>query len=467
MFPHSRLHILGAISTLLVLGAAPALGASPDPGSIAGASPSSAPVASLVAASPIPSPSAAPCLEPSPSPSGPVPEASTASPEPSSEVVGVASPLASSLPLASPALSPQPSLAPCVPEDPRVGLGVGPSQVILSADQRTGTFSVYNAGDLAETITLSARDFTFDATGQRVVSDVPSLQGAASWLTIDPITFDLEPEQSQTVTFTLTVPRDATPGDHVADIRVVGGFTTEAWDRFYREHPKADAVSVRSRVSFGVDVVARVPGEIIPRVVVPPFEAFLPNLVLSMDGQIAFTPTIRNEGNVAAAWMPVAGTTSALGDMIPMLTLKATGGLFARSTTLFDGTVSEGGRVNLSPLIVLPGTVHTQHLMLTDAPLFGTYDYQYTLPGSVVDGREAITAVGSFTVINVQKVLTWVVLPLIVLLLLMGLIVLRRHHVDRRRRIAATVRARELQQARQEAYEQAWREQQARFGDHR
>lgn len=74
---------------------------------------------------------------------------------------------------------------------------------------------------------------------------------------------------------------------------------------------------------------------------------------------------------------------------------------------------------------------------------------------------------GSFTVINVQKVLTWVVLPLIVLLLLMGLIVLRRHHVDRRRRIAATVRARELQQARQEAYEQAWREQQARFGDHR
>lgn len=467
MFPQSRLLSLGATGALLLLSIAPALGASPDPDALVGASPSPGPSASLVVTAPSPSPSAAPCLEPSPSPLVAANASDAAAPSPSLEVVGVASPLpgVSASPDAS--ATPAPSLDPCLPADPHVGLGVGPSQIILGAGQQTGTFSVYNAGDLPETITLTARDFTYDALGKRITSDVPIPQGSASWLTIDPVVFELQPEQSQTVTFSVAIPADASPGDHVADIRVVGGFTDTAWDEFYRDHPHADAVSFKSRVSFGVDVVTRVPGEIIPKIVVPPFEAFLPNLVLTTDGQVAFSPSIRNEGNVAAAWMPVAGTTSSLGDMIPMLRLTATGGVFARSTTLFDGKIAPSGSINLSPLIVLPGTVHTQHLMLTDAPLFGTYDYQYTLPGSPVDGRAAITTTGSFTVINIQKVLTWIVLPLVVLLLLGGLIVARRHHVDRQRRIAATVRARELQQARQEAYEQAWREQQARFGDHR
>lgn len=86
-------------------------------------------------------------------------------------------------------------------------MGVGPSQVILSADQQTGTFSVYNAGDLEEIINLTARDFYYDAAGQRVTSDVLMAQGAASWLQIEPPTFVFQPEQSQTVTFTVVIPK--------------------------------------------------------------------------------------------------------------------------------------------------------------------------------------------------------------------------------------------------------------------
>jgi len=48
----------------------------------------------------------------------------------------------------TPWASPSPSLLPCTPDDPKVGLGVGPSQIILSADRSTGSFTVYNGGNM-------------------------------------------------------------------------------------------------------------------------------------------------------------------------------------------------------------------------------------------------------------------------------------------------------------------------------
>ena len=115
----------------------------------------------------------------------------------------------------------------------------------------------------------------------------------------------------------------------------------------------------------------------------------------------------------------------------------------------------------LPALVVLPGATHTQQLTLTDAPLFGAYDYTYTLPGSVADGRDTITRTGHFMIVNLQKVLLWIVLPLLVLMVLITLAMLRRHQKGNKQRIAAALRARELQIARAEAYEQAKREQQA------
>lgn len=462
MFPHPRLNALGATGALLLLAAAPVIGASPS------ASPAPSPLASPVltmAPSPAaasPSPLSTPCPDPSASPLATL--APSVAPAASLEVVGVASPVADAS--ARPSTAPSPTPAPCTPVDPKVGMGVGPSHVLLGADQLTGSFSVYNAGDLEEDISLTALDQALDGSGTTAVGDIPLPAGAAEWLTFDPPTFVLQPEESRTVTFSVAIPADATPGDHVARIQVVGGFTQDAWARYYRDHPSANALTFKSRVAFGVDVITRVEGEIIPRVVVPPFEAFLPNLVLSQDGELALSPTIINQGNVAAVWTPVAGKTTTLADMVPTLRLKATGGLFAESSNLFEGTVGEDGSVNLSTLIVLPGATHTQRLTMTDAPLFGTYDYLYTLPGNVADGRETITRTGSFTVINVQKVVLWIVLPLALLLLLGSLVAFRRHRVGNQRRMAAALRARELQLARQEAYEQAWREQQAARGHH-
>jgi hypothetical protein len=400
-----------------------------------------------------PSPDPTPC--PSPAPSLKV-SSTTSGAEPPTASSGAAQSIASS----SPQIQPSPSGEPCAPEDPKVGLGVGPSQIILSADQGTGTFNVYNAGDLDELVVLTARDFSFDAAGNRVPSELPLAQGAARWLSIEPASFVLPPEATQAVTFTVLIPDDATPGDHVADISVISGFTSAAWERFYRDHPRANTVSFKARVSFAVDVVTRVPGDVIPLIAVPAFETFLPALVTTTKDEFTFSPTITNPGNVAAVWMPIAGTTNSLETMIPTLKLRSTGGLFTGDQILFEGTKTAKA-ISLSPLVVMPGASHTQELAMTDVPLFGSYDYTYTLPGSVADGRETITRTGHFTIVNLQKVLLWIVLPLLILLVLLTLAMLRRHQTGNKRLMAAALRARELQLARAQAYEQAMREQQA------
>jgi hypothetical protein len=459
MSPRNPLTSLSITSVLLLISMAPALGASPSPS--LGPSPSASVLPSaqpsLIADSFLsPSPNTTPC--PSASPILSLSPGLSASPT----FLTSASPSGSGLPPSSSPLltpSPSPSPEPCTPADPKVGLGVGPSQVILSAEQRTGAFSVYNAGDLDEVVALTATDYLFDADGQRSTSDTNVPQGAAAWLTIDPATFTLTPESSQTVTFSVDIPDDATPGDHVAAIKIIGGFTDQDWTRYANDHRKNDPISFKSRVSFSVDVVARVPGVILPSLLVPGFEVFLPSLITTSNGQFTFTPKIVNDGNVAAVWSPHAGSGQTLEAIVPTLSLTSTGGLFAQNQVLFDGARNDDGSVKLSTLTVMPGASYTQRLTLQDAPVFGTYKYAYKLPGSTVDGRADIIKTGSFTIVNLQKVFYWIVLPLMVLMVLFALMLIGRRRRTLHRRTAEALREREVQKARLEGYEQAWRDQ--------
>lgn len=462
MFPPIRITTLGLVTGVLLLGSTASSFAT-DP------SPIPSPLPSPVAT---PAPSMAPVVAPDPCATL-APEIATLESE-----VGTASPIPSASPIPTLGVaSPAPTDAAALlraPDDPKIGMGIGPSRIILGADERSGRFSIYNAGNMEETVTVTPRDMIEAPDGTWQVSDVALPGGVAEWIVLAEAagapsstqSFDLQPQESREVAFCLVVPAGASPGDHFARIVVVAGLSTRSKDLLQPSPaagsppPDEHRIAVWSAAGAGVTVVARVDGAIAPRVVVPPFEAFLPNLVLSSDGQVAFTPTIQNEGNVAAVWMPVAGKTSSLADMIPTLQLRATGGVFAQNANLFDGAVDENGDVSLSPLVVLPGATHTQRLTLTDAPLFGTYDYIYTLPGSAADGRETITRTGHFTIVNLQKVLTWIVLPLLVLLALVTLVMIHRHRRTTRRRVAEALRQRELQQARQEAYELARREQQ-------
>jgi hypothetical protein len=394
---------------------------------------------------------------------------------------------------------------------PRIGMGAGPSQIFLDPESPQSAFGVANGGDIEEQISIEVRDFFVDADGHRVPAErilaspapttspallasaatgspapdaspspspfrpstllvppvgsgITSTLTAASWLRLETLAFDLAAGETRNVRLMVTIPPDATPGDHVAEIRILGGPSEAAWAEI--EQHVGGAV-FKSKIASVITVMIRVPGQIEPRIAVPPFEASMPGLITTLSGDWTFTPEIVNQGNVAAVWRQAVDDTIPLAEAVPTMRLITRTPVLADDRVLFAGSPeTPDKRAMAASLLVLPGATHTQRLTLTDAPLFGTYDYIYTLPGSAADGRETITRTGSFTVVNLQKVLFWIVLPLLLLLLLGSLVAFRRHRIGTQRRVAAALRARELQLARQEAYEQAWREQQAAHGHH-
>lgn len=341
--------------------------------------------------------------------------------------------------------------------------------MILSTGVRDGTFTVYNIGTTDVDVTLSTYDFVVDPNGERAPVASPLPGGAAAWLVPSPASFHLGIDGVQEVHVTVTQPIDAAPGDHYAGVAVIGdasdGTAADPGQAQPSPTPKpTSGATIHSRVRFGVTVVTRVPGVVHPDLQIPGFEVFLPGLVVSSSGQFTFSPQIVNTGNVAAAWVPKSGPNQTLEKLTPTLHLKSTVGLFGGDAVLFEGSRTDTGSVKLSPLVVLPGTSHTQELTLNDVPLFDTYDYTYRIPGSVADGRADIIKTGSFTIINLQKVLYWIVLPLIVLLVLISITLIGRRRRTLQRRTAEALRMRDLQKARLEGYEQAWHDQMAAQG---
>ncbi|MFN8622420.1 MAG: hypothetical protein U0869_16930 [Chloroflexota bacterium] len=458
MSPRPVLVLIALLSGVM----APALtlsGASAQAPSASIAPMSSGAPARLPGPSATPSPSLAllpcPSLEPSASPAD-------------ADLPGVSSPEAS---LAATALvSNQPSTAPspvasgdpCVPVNGKLGMGLGGAHLVLRGGETGGSFVVANSGDVPMNVTTAKFNFTVDSTGKHVQTTEIVPLGAANWISLLPWTFTLQPGESRKVLFSVARPSDAGPGDHYAGIRVIGSTTNDAYAAI--ESVSSAHFTMRSKIEFPLTVVARVDGVVNPDVLVPGFEVFLPSLVTTMNGTFTFVPEIENKGNIAAVWSPQSGPGQQLNQIVPTLSLQSTGGLFAKDALLFEGKTDADGKVNLSPLVILPGASHTQSLTLTDAPIFGTFNYTYKLPGNLGDGRADIIKTGSFTIINLQKVLYWIVLPLIVLLVLISITLIGRRRRTLQRRTAEALRMRDLQKARLEGYEQAWHDQMAAQG---
>ncbi|AEV17192.1 MAG: hypothetical protein NZ846_01040 [Thermus sp.] len=97
-------------------------------------------------------------------------------------------------------------------------LGVEPPVLLKEAkpgDTLTHTLLVHNVGTRPVRVRVSLGDWTYDPMGRIQFLPVGALKESASpWATFSPAEFTLEPKQSRPVTYTLTVPRDATPGSH-------------------------------------------------------------------------------------------------------------------------------------------------------------------------------------------------------------------------------------------------------------
>jgi len=200
---------------------------------------------------------------------------------------------------------------------PQIGMGVGPSNVVLGVDEHTGSFSVYNAGETEETFTATAYDFTLDVDGKQVPATQAILQGAATWMSIKPAAFTLLPKETQVVEFHVALPEVVPPGDHYAGIKILGTMSDAAWLEL-KPHLGGQVV-VRTQLAFPVTVVARVPGKVIPWVEAPPLAEAPGPLIASLSGDYAFTPQIVNEGNVAAVWRPGTDPSVSPEQVVPTL----------------------------------------------------------------------------------------------------------------------------------------------------
>ena len=357
---------------------------------------------------------------------------------------------------ASPAVAADPTATPSPSAPaPRLGMGMSASKMILGEADRTGSFTIYNAGDVDELFTLTVTDFTINTSGKLILATGPVPLGAAAWFAITPKTVTVAPQQAIQVTFTVTPPVDAAPGDHYAQIGVNATMSDEAFAA--RMAQLGAGAVLRSAVAQAATIVVRVPGAVVNDLTgnlssVPGVE-----FVWGSAGY-AFRPAIVNAGNVAGVWVPAADAAKSAdpATLVPSLRLASRLSFIASDQLLY----LQNKDATPASVVVLPQTTARQDLTLTEVPIIGDYDLTYTLPGNTADGRATVTATGHITLINMEKVLLYIVLPIAVLLLLL---VLRAWSKRQKRNERARIKAEALREARA-ALEQEAAEAQKRQG---
>ncbi len=143
---------------------------------------------------------------------------------------------------------------------------------------------VMNSGDVPVTLTLyAAAGITAVNGGMAFAKRGEESTGASRWLSLSVTEIALEPGEEMVVPFTITVPSDASPGDHVAGLVVEAPPTEGSGDQFI--------VNVIQQA--GVAVVIDVPG---PRVA--GLEITGACLKLQDDQGATFEIDVRNTGNI-------------------------------------------------------------------------------------------------------------------------------------------------------------------------
>lgn len=261
---------------------------------------------------------------------------------------------------------------------------------------------VRNLSTEAVTFRISAADGYFTDTGRfSMLESGQESVDAGTWISA-PETVTVEPGGSGTVPFTVTVPENATPGDHAAGI--AASVVSEGTG------PDGSGVGVESRIGFRV--MTRVTGEVAP--------------ALSVEN---------TAGDYRLSWNPLQpGSLSLVADVVNTGNVRL----------LLDGTASAQGAS--APLIasdtarqeLLPGDRRTVSVQLDGIwPLFGV-GANLTVAPTVVAPDQAPVAVAPVT-----ESLTVAAVPLPQLLVLAGvalvLAALLAGRSRSRRRVAALV----------------------------
>lgn len=163
---------------------------------------------------------------------------------------------------------------------------------------------VGNTGTARQDFTVYATDaFNDDAGEFSLLPTNATPTSVGSWIRFDDgsdrVTFALDPQEVRLLTFTVAVPADATPGDHV------GGVVASVLE-------SGAQVTVDRRVA--TSVFARVAGELQPQLSLTSYEAsYEGDWWNPFSGQVRLRYTVSNPGNVALSANLTSGTKTWLG----------------------------------------------------------------------------------------------------------------------------------------------------------
>lgn len=250
------------------------------------------------------------------------------------------------------------------------------------------TLTVTNPGQIALPVTMSVSKFAPAGPGgqAQLVADDGDPASVTRWLTLSPMSFILEPGQSQKVTVIITVPQDAPPGGQYASVlaSIGTGATT------------GSSLGVGQQI--GALLLLRVKGEVLETALVSGISA----PTLKNKGPVDLSVTVENTGNVH---------------------IKPVGQLVIKST--FGKEVA---KLSIPPENILPRSDRTFTVKWDTGWGLGRYTATYT--GVFGQTSQNITASQSFFIFP------WTIfLPVLLVVLLFALLLVRI-----RKRIARAVR---------------------------
>ncbi|HAN25718.1 MAG: hypothetical protein CMH36_10305 [Microbacterium sp.] len=278
------------------------------------------------------------------------------------------------------------TLAPAAAHADEVGISTVPAGADGKADGRTrfsyelnpgqqvkDTFLVSNTGTTEQTFTVVGTDAFNDAQGDYAL--LPTSQqptGVGTWVHFADgsgrISFPLAPGASRAVPFTLEIPADATPGDHV------GGLLASVVT------PGAE-VSLDRRVA--TRLYARVAGQLQPMLTVASISAdWGGDWWNPFDGSVTLHYVVKNTGNIALAANTTAAVHTWLGVPVGTTVSSPLAELLPGSAAAVDVPltgIAQWGFVN--PGVTVSPFVQTQDAALgLPAPVISRDTFVFTPP---------------------------------------------------------------------------------------
>jgi len=222
------------------------------------------------------------------------------------------------------------------------------SYEVAPGQQIVDNYSVTNTGTTSQVMRVFATDAfnTDDGSYGLLDTDAPAVD-AGSWVTFaNGATFidvPLAPGQSQLVTFTLTVPADASPGDHAAGI-VISVTSPQG------------QILVDRRVATRLYV--RVPGDLQAALTVGSIASSYQSSVNPIDGTTTVTFTVRNSGNIALGANMIVGVKTYFGISAAPIVREELAEMLPRSTRVITVSVPDVAQLGyLNPYVSLAPTL--------------------------------------------------------------------------------------------------------------